>query len=378
MVGDRLFTSIQLLKMPKERCWKCKKIKTGVELRACDDRLCENCYQDNERKRNALIYVSSALPSDNRESTATETAVKSSDMVMDFATDTGDAFCMSSDYECCVPNCKLVKCEKMLKCAVCSKTCHGQCAGYDNHTTQTLLMIINEVGWVCLTCQGAARNIVVKLQSSYEDLSKRTSNLEYVIETLGSEFRQLKELIENPVELNSVQSVKLDIEELKTQILILNEKQNSLVQPIVRPSKDADAAVRTVVNSELADKQRRRTNVVVTGLVPRADTDDADTFLEICESHLTIRPVVIRQRCRRLGKPIVGKVQPLLIVLDREEAVQELLHSASKLRHADDDIIRNHVYINADLTPAERQAAYEQRQRIRERHVNTNVNAISI
>ena len=24
------------------------KIETGVEMRACDDRLCENCYQDDE------------------------------------------------------------------------------------------------------------------------------------------------------------------------------------------------------------------------------------------------------------------------------------------------------------------------------------------
>jgi hypothetical protein len=112
-----------------------------------------------------------------------------------------------------------------------------------------------------------------------------------------------------------------------------------------------------VVNSELPDKQRRRTNVVVTGLEPRTDVDDVDIFLEISEQHLTVKPVVDKQRCRRLGKPVAHKIQPLLIVLNREEAAQELLHSAANLRLADDDDIRNRVYINADLTPAERQTA---------------------
>ena len=34
--------------MGKEKCWKCKKIKNNVRLRACDDRLCEECYEANE------------------------------------------------------------------------------------------------------------------------------------------------------------------------------------------------------------------------------------------------------------------------------------------------------------------------------------------
>lgn len=48
----------------------------GVELRACDDRLCESCYQVNERKSTSLVNVSNGLLSDNIESTAAETAVK--------------------------------------------------------------------------------------------------------------------------------------------------------------------------------------------------------------------------------------------------------------------------------------------------------------
>ena len=83
-----------------------------------------------------------------------------------------------------------------------------------------------------------------------------------------------------------------------------------------------------------------------------------------------------KHRCRRLGKPVAGKVQLLLIELDREEAAQEMLHGAVNLRLAEDDDIRNCVYINADLTPAERQAAYEQQLRNRERYTYTNATHI--
>ena len=32
----------------KEQCWGCKKLKTSVQLRASDDRLCQECFLANE------------------------------------------------------------------------------------------------------------------------------------------------------------------------------------------------------------------------------------------------------------------------------------------------------------------------------------------
>jgi len=34
--------------MTKEKCWTCKKIKTGVKLKSTDDRKCEACFVKNE------------------------------------------------------------------------------------------------------------------------------------------------------------------------------------------------------------------------------------------------------------------------------------------------------------------------------------------
>ena len=57
--------------MAKEKCWKCKKMKTGVKFHACDDRLCEECDEKNEAALRALQVsdntdkASVTIPSDD-------------------------------------------------------------------------------------------------------------------------------------------------------------------------------------------------------------------------------------------------------------------------------------------------------------------------
>ena len=40
--------------MVKGRCWKCKKLRNGVELCATDDRLCQSCFRKNEEELESL------------------------------------------------------------------------------------------------------------------------------------------------------------------------------------------------------------------------------------------------------------------------------------------------------------------------------------
>ena len=74
-----------------------------------------------------------------------------------------------------------------------------------------------------------------------------------------------------------------------------------------------------------------------------------------------------RESCRRLGKPLSFRIQPLLVTLDSQSSVADLLCSAPALRHCDKLEIKNSVFINADLTPAEALAAYEKRVQRREK-----------
>jgi len=58
--------------MVKEKCWTCKIVKTGVELRATDDRLCEDCFLKNEK---ALLKLASRKVSDNMNVIVTDTSM---------------------------------------------------------------------------------------------------------------------------------------------------------------------------------------------------------------------------------------------------------------------------------------------------------------
>jgi hypothetical protein len=154
--------------------------------------------------------------------------------------------------------------------------------------------------------------------------------------------------------------------------------------PVVWPASKASGehqsqskSLLAAVHVELADKQRRRANVVVAGLKPIDGVSDADLFLQLCEVNLPLKPSILSDKCRRLGKAIAGRVQPLLVPLTSEEAVSELLGCAPQLRKAEDVNIRSEVYINADLTPAESLAAWEARNRRREKKAHTEQQSAS-
>ena len=71
-------------------------------------------------------------------------------------------------------------------------------------------------------------------------------------------------------------------------------------------------------------------------------------------------------KCRRLGLPHDGRVQPLLVVLETVSDSEFLIKNARCLRRSTDPVIRNSVYINPDLTKAEALTAYHRRCRRRE------------
>jgi len=129
---------------------------------------------------------------------------------------------------------------------------------------------------------------------------------------------------------------------------------------------EASKQVLVAVHSELADKHRRRRNVIVSGIQPVEIVDDCILFSSICEANLPVKPHVTSTQCRRLGRPGGKRPQLLRVTLHSDEEATSLLSVARKLRCSDDEVVRSSVYINRDLTPAEIQLAYEQRQRRRQ------------
>ena len=107
------------------------------------------------------------------------------------------------------------------------------------------------------------------------------------------------------------------------------------------------------ISEALRDHERRKNNLVITGLPESTNTngeanDDRAQFLNLCETYLSMKLYIAERACTRIGKPSTDRPRRLLIRLSSETAARELLWSAKKLRHCEDSAIEKSVYINAD------------------------------
>ena len=122
-------------------------------------------------------------------------------------------------------------------------------------------------------------------------------------------------------------------------------------------------AVISAVYTDFEEKDRRARNVVISGLM-LSSVSDKVTVEELCNSEFGFVPKIIK--CRRLGQPRPGRVQPVHVVLESVTDAEFLVKNAKLLRRSTDSVVRDSVFINADLTKAEALTAYQRRCRRRE------------
>jgi hypothetical protein len=129
------------------------------------------------------------------------------------------------------------------------------------------------------------------------------------------------------------------------------------------------------VYMDQAIKKRRENSLVVTGLVPTTKSD-VELFSDLCAAEFHVQPDVVS--VKRLGQPLVDRVQPLLVYLKHADQTKQLVGSARQLRRSTNSVVRETVFINPNLTKAEADAAYrarvqrrltQQRQQQRRRNV---------
>lgn len=120
-------------------------------------------------------------------------------------------------------------------------------------------------------------------------------------------------------------------------------------------SKDVVAAVYV----DMAEKNKRESNIIVSGLQPSLTETDIQLVLNLCSTELGTQPDVVH--AKRLGRKLIGKTQPLLVVLRDADEAKKLIRNARYLRHSTNSVVKKDVYINPNLTAAEAAAAYQLR-----------------
>jgi len=221
-------------------------------------------------------------------------------------------------------------------CAVCDGQFHFACTGVQENLRSPFLEIVNKIGWVCEACQCRARSTIHKIQSEISALSETVAKLEVDMTKMKAASHS-----------DFVPGVKM------------NED--------IKMSRSAEAPAQLTTETEihriLNDVNRRKSNVIVSGLAESyggQENCDADAFLALCENHLHCKPYVVS--CVRLGQRMPNKPRRLLVRLREESSATELLKVSRQLRRDPDS---SSVYINPDLTPAAAKLAYEERQRRR-------------
>ena len=125
-----------------------------------------------------------------------------------------------------------------------------------------------------------------------------------------------------------------------------------------------ESAVLSAVNIEHRRKQSKQSNVIVSG-IPYSDQTGDKEFVQklLCTDFHVDESSIIG--CERLGTKVPARIQLTKVRLTNSADASLIVSSAKQLRRSVDSYVKQHVYINNDLTKSEAAAAYESRCRRR-------------
>ena len=112
-------------------------------------------------------------------------------------------------------------------------------------------------------------------------------------------------------------------------------------------------------HSELHSKKPRSPCVVISGLAPDEARSDINLFKDLVTNEFKISVQVVKMK--RLGDPVEGKIQKLLVTLSSPEEAGNLMAYAKLLRQSSDPVVQQSVFMNYHLTRAEAELAYQRR-----------------
>ena len=237
---------------------------------------------------------------------------------------------------------------KFIECSCCKQMYHEQCTGINSEILQVLLQIVSATGWVCRQC----RENFVGLQSALNKAAEEISDMRTSIAWLFEEVKCLKQ---------SANAANAANDGMNGQLLSSSAQEVSLDEQITTKTV-------TEVHRVLRDAARRKLNVVVTGLPETVGSDsenhkeDSESFTKFCEENLVVKPPLAGKGCMRVGKRVADRPRKLLVHLTSESSVASLLSASRNMQRTE---TTKNFYINPDLSPAEAQLAYQQRQKRR-------------
>ena len=250
------------------------------------------------------------------------------------------------------------------------------------------------IHWFCSTCRvhlfSNSEDTLKKVNDRLETLEmlpigKMSEQIESMAKTVSEHMRLVNRVFKNQEEVAYSQEKLMErslreLHEQKTsyadivkgscdQVMKdvseqLNTMKKQVAQKDTSPAKDIYTTIGSVM-----DRERRKLNVVIHNLpesepseVESREQKDLSKFEETIKDAMHLR--VQATKCFRVGRLSEDRPRLLIVTLSDYETKMELLRSSSQLRNTPE---WQHLYINPDLTPAEREENRKLRQELASR-----------
>jgi len=223
---------------------------------------------------------------------------------------------------------------------------HVACSGIPDSCLKQFLDLAKHVSWVCENCRVTVNSTVQRLRAEVSMLSESVAQLQ-------SDVAEIK-------------STQFQSQSHRQQDQVITAEPGIVTLHSLPSANDLSAAVPVVeVERVINNINRRKSNIIVSGLAEVSNVSDTDAFQQLCEDYLECKPFVVSSR--RIGQHSTDKPRRLLVRLRDEQSAAAILRSSRRLRSADNEAVSKSVFINPDLTPAAAKLAFEERQKRRQR-----------
>ena len=231
--------------------------------------------------------------------------------------------------------------EDCIECYWCSRWEHRACAKLKETELVVLSSGSKNILYFCSCCLSVLPDALSSFKPNVLALEETCKKLQQSVENLSSQIATLSASNKN----------------LQTEIENTSESLNSI--PTNSATVPSPSSAMSIID-ELADRDRRKKNIIVYNLPEPASNDksdsaqnnqsDSDAFSALCSSVYNSSFTITK--LLRLGKKQPNKIRPLLICFEHEEdRVTVLSHSHQLCKK---DAYKN-VFISPDRTKFERE-----------------------
>jgi len=324
--------------MPSKRS---RSLETGTVDDDNASQFTEVTNRKNKRGRKAKQAQSASQPS---KSTVCVPTDKSSDSEND-----SDS-CIYCSEDCSRAN--------AIKCSMCNQSYHFKCYGVESDILdpKALQTIAKLFSWVCVGCHCDLCREVKKLRIEVNELKKVSTSVMTVDASKTQTNRN-----------SNVGRHGQTISDLGTSA---TPSTSSADGPVVGATGKQIKSVEPVVRGTLRDIDRRKRNLVITGIPESRDKSDIVAVNNLLTRDLQLTSLTIQSTTRLGNSRTDNKHRKILAHFRSVDDVSTVLREAKRLRQSTDRFVARNVYINADLSKEDSKLEFEKRAKRRQARLN--------